>query len=162
MRNWILVGLVGLGMTGSACSLLGQQISERLAVTQLQYGLDGVALQRADLPILSSNPSADLLVTLKATNPNTVAAALDRLTFDLLFDGIKVGTGALAQKLSVPAGGSQSVGVLVTVPYAGLPTAALNALTTRRANVTLRGTSAISTPLGDIPVPIELSQTVTF
>lgn len=162
MRKWIVVGLMGLSVAGSGCELIGQKVSESLAVTQLRYSLDSVALQRADVPLVTANPSADLMITLKADNPNAVSAALDSLTFDLLMDGTKVGSGALAQKLAVPAGGTQTVSVLVTIPYTGLPQAALTTLLARRAAVTLRGTSAISTPLGNLPVPLELTQTVTF
>jgi LEA14-like dessication related protein len=163
MRNWIMVALLGLTtVTGTSCSLLGQQLAEKVAVTQLQYGLEGVELKRADIPLLAQNPSADLQLTLKATNPNKVAASLDNMAFDLFLEGAKVGTGALAEKLAVPAGGSQAVKVLVTIPYTGLPSAALSALANRRAAMTLRGTSKVSTPLGDIPVPIEISQTVNF
>jgi LEA14-like dessication related protein len=162
MRNGIVAGLIGLAVITTACSELGQQLAERIAVTQLQYALEKVELKRADIPLLAANPSADLLVTVKATNPNTVAAALDRMTFDLFLEGTKVGTGVMSGKLSVPAGGSQSAPILVTVPYGGLPTAALSALTARKATVRLQGTSSISTPLGELPVPVELQQTVTF
>jgi LEA14-like dessication related protein len=162
MRNWIVAGLLGLAMTGSACSSLGKQLIEGAAVTQLTYAFDGVELKRADVPLLAQNPSADLQINLQATNPNAVNASLDNMTFDLFLEGSKVGTGTLANKLAVPANSTAKASVLVTVPYTGLPTAAMSAILARKANFTLRGSSAISTPLGNIPVPFELQKTLTF
>ena len=162
MRNVVLACLLALPMTLTGCSDLLSKVTQGIAVTQLQFAFDKVELKRVDIPLITPNASADLLVTLKATNPNPVAAALDRISFDVLMDGNQVGTGLLNNGLSVGPNTSGSFGVLVTIPYSGLPGAAMSAIQNRKALVTLRGTSAVSTPLGNIAVPISLSQNVTF
>lgn len=162
MKQLALAVLIGLAAVTPGCTDLGQQITGRLAVTQLQYAFDKFELIRADIPLITPNASADVLITLKATNPNAVAAMLDRMSFDLLLDGTKVGTGTLINGISVAANTTQPVAIQVNVPYNGLPATAMTALQNRRALVGLQGTSTIATPLGNIGIPVSLQQSVTF
>jgi LEA14-like dessication related protein len=162
MRKFMVACLIALPVTTSGCASLTNLIGQGLAVTQLQFGFDKAELKRADIPVITPNASADMLITLNATNPNPVKAAIDRFGFDLLMDGTKVGVGSLNNGLSVDPKASTPFTILVTIPYAGLPAAVFSAFQNRRSELTLSGTSNISTPLGNIGFPIALSKTVTF
>lgn len=162
MRKLLIACLITLPATLSGCNGLFNTIAQGLAVSQLTFGFDKVELQKADIPFITPNAKADLLITLTANNPNPVKASLDQIGFDLLMDGTKVGVGSLNNGLSVEPKGTAPFSVLVSIPYAGLPTAAMTALQNRKTQMTLRGMSNISTPIGNIAVPLELSKSVTF
>lgn len=150
-----LVGLV------SGCQLI-DMINQRAAFTRVGFSYDRADLVSADIPLVTPDAKAHMKVTLNVNNPNTIAATLDSLDYDVFIEGTKVGSGVVSEDFSVPAGETKKLEMPISVPYTGLPTAALQAILNRRMLMTLKGTGHIDTPLGKFDYPIELSQTFTF
>lgn len=155
---WLALALPGvLGGCGVAGFL-----AERQAIAQAKFEFARAELVGADVPFLNPSAGADLNVVLKVTNPNPITARLDRLDYDLFVEGAKVGAGSMTQDFVVSANASKELTIPVHVPYQGLPEAALKALQARRAALRIAGTSHLSTPLGAIAYPVEVSHTTTF
>lgn len=157
-----LVAAMALPFTLSGCTGLTDFIAERQAITRAEFSFERVELQHADIPLVTPNAKADLRVILKVKNPNSVTARLDRLDYEVYLEGTKVGSGAMTDDFSVPAGASKELPLPVAVPYAGLPEPALQAILARRAKIRVTGVSHVSTPLGRIDYPIDLEHTTTF
>lgn len=156
--RWAALVLAGV-ISGCA---LANMFNERAAFTKVGFSYDRAELVRADIPLVTPDAKAHMKVTLNVANPNTIAATLDSLDYDLYLEGVKVGSGVMSESFSVPAGESKKLVVPISVPYAGLPSAAMQAILNRRVLMTLKGTGHIDTPLGKFDYPIELTQTVTF
>lgn len=155
---WLTLALpVVLGGCGVADFL-----AERQAIARAQFEFARAELVGADVPFLTPDAGADLKLVLKVTNPNPITARLDRLDYDVFLEGAKVGAGSMTQDFAVSANASKELTIPVHVPYQGLPDAALKAIQARRAAVRVAGTSHLSTPLGGIAYPVEVSHTTTF
>lgn len=149
--------VVALGGCGAMSFL-----AERQALARAQFEFARAELVGADVPFLSPEAGADLNLILKVTNPNPLTARLDRLDYDVYLEGTKVGTGAMTQDFAVSANTNKELLLPVHIPYQGLPEAALKAIQARRAAMRVAGTSHLSTPLGTLSYPVEVSQTTDF
>lgn len=137
-------------------------LAERQAIARAQFEFARAELKGADVPFLSPDAGADLDIVLKVTNPNPLTARLDRLDYDVFLEGSKVGNGTMAQDFAVTANSSKELTLPVHIPYQGLPEAALKAIQARQAAIRVAGTSHLSTPLGAISYPVEVSHTTAF
>ncbi|HEY9856783.1 MAG TPA: LEA type 2 family protein [Stenomitos sp.] len=160
-RLFPLLFALALPMTVSGCDALGF-LAERQAIARAQFDFARAELAGADVPFLTPDSGADLRIVLKVTNPNPLTARLDKLDYDVFLEGTKVGTGTMAQDFAVDANTSKELTLPVHVPYQGLPEAALKAIQARQAALRVAGTSHLSTPLGTLSYPIEVSRTATF
>ena len=138
----------------------GDQLAQRAAMANVSYAYDKVEVARIDVPLLTADPRAELRLTLTVRNP--IAATLDPLSYDVFIEGTKVGTGKTAETFTVPAGATSPLVLPISVPYANLPGAALQAVLNRRILLGVKGTSHVTTPVGTIDVPLEINQTVSL
>lgn len=157
-----LVAALALPAALAGCTGLPDFIAERQAITKAEFSFERVELQHMDIPVVTPNAKADMRVILKVKNPNAVTARLDRLNYEVYLEGYQVGTSAMTEDFSVPAGASKELPLQVAVPYAGLPEPALQAILARRAQIRVKGVSHVSTPLGRIDYPVDLQHTTTF
>lgn len=137
-------------------------LAERQAITRASFEFGRAELKGADVPFVSPDAGADLDIVLKVTNPNPITARLDRLDYQVFLEGGQVGTGSMTQDFAVAAGASKELVLPVHIPYQGLPEAGLQAIQARRAAMRVAGTSHLSTPLGALSYPVEVSHTTTF
>lgn len=162
MRRWIsLMVAFALPTVLAGCDAVGF-LAERQAIARAQFAFERAELVGADVPFLSPEAGADLNIVLAVTNPNPITARLDRLDYDVFLEGAKVGAGTMAQDFAVAAGARKELAIPVHIPYQGLPDAALKAIQARRAALRVAGTSHLSTPLGAISYPVEVSHTTSF
>lgn len=162
MKRWIPVGLALMApMALGGCDAIGF-LAERQAIARAQFEFARAELKGADVPFLSPEAGADMDIVLKVTNPNPITARLDRLDYDVFLEGAKVGAGRMTQDFAVAASSSRELVLPVHIPYQGLPDAALKAIQARRAAMRVAGTSHLSTPLGALSYPVEVSHTTTF
>lgn len=137
-------------------------IEERKAIAQAGFEFDHVRLERADVPFVSPDAGADLVIALRVSNPNDITARLDRLDYQVSLAGAPVGTGAFPGGFAVAAGETALLTLPLRLRYANLPDVALRALTERRAEVGVEAVSHISTPLGTLDYPVSLRRDLTF
>lgn len=163
MSRFILSAVIGLGLfaTLPGCSAL-DFIASRAAIAKANFSFDHVALQSADIPLVTPNASVSLQLYVNVQNPNPITASLDAFDYTLLLENQQVATGSLPQAFSVDTGATSQLVLPVTIPYANLPQAVLTALLARKADFTLQGTSHITTPLGVLSFPVSISATETF
>lgn len=152
---------LALAVMVSGCAL-ADMFNQRAAFSQVGFSYDRAELVSTDIPLITPDAKAHLQVTLNVTNPNTIAATLDSLDYDVYLEGTKVGSGVIRDTFSVPAGESKKLVVPISVPYAGLPNAVMQAIMNRRLLMTLKGTGHIDTPIGKFDYPVELTQTFAF
>lgn len=151
--RWTPILILALLLPRLAGCSLGEAIAERMAFVNTKISFDRASLLSLDAT------DAHLDVVLDVANPNPVPATLDSLDYRLSLQGIQVANGTLAQGFSVLPGATGSFTVPVDVALLGLPVAVMQAFTARQATLTLAGTGHLSTPLGNVDVPVQVSQT---
>lgn len=109
-------------------------------------------------------------ITLRAYNPNSVDAILDRLMGIIKLDGYTIAQISNSYKRVVKAGGNADIPINVRVEYSSLGAyinAIKNAINRRRGNISFEGKAYMDY---EIPVigkktftyPINLSKTLSF
>jgi LEA14-like dessication related protein len=159
VERWIMAGAIAACLSGCG---LADFVAERQAISRAEFALDHVDLQHADVPFLTPNGQATLNVVLAVTNPNPVTARLDRMDYTLQMQGTQVGSGSLSSDFAVDPAATKDLTVPVTIPYAGLPQAVLQAIQARQAQFVLQGQSHIATPFGDLSFPVTVTRTEAF
>ncbi|MBM3269341.1 MAG: LEA type 2 family protein [Candidatus Sericytochromatia bacterium] len=155
LRTALLVALLpGCG--------LWTAFAERQAITKAEFSFKSAAVTRVDLPFIGPDPRADLDVTLLVKNPNSIAAALDRLDYQVYVSGQQIGAGSLAKDFRVEAGATRDLVLPVSIRYEGLAQPVLDAILRREVALTLKGTSHLATPVGSLDFPVEVSGKTAF
>jgi LEA14-like dessication related protein len=149
-----------------ACALGGcglvTAVAERQALTRAEFSFKTAEFTHLGVPVIDADPRAELNVTLGVKNPNPIAAALDRVDYEVVVQETVVGRGALSRDFRVEAGKSRDLVLPVTVRYAGLAAPVLDALLERRIAVAIRGTSHLTTPIGTLAFPLEVRGGTAF
>jgi LEA14-like dessication related protein len=163
MRHW----LIAFTLAVTAPALLagcgtGRAIEERKAIAQATFAFDRVTVERADIPFTSPDAGADLQVVLRVTNPNDITARLDRMDYQVFIEDAAVGTGLFPGGFAVEPGQTAELALPLTIRYTSLPGTVMQAIQARKGNVTVQGTSHISTAFGTLDYPITLQRHVTF
>ncbi len=96
--------------------------------------------------------------TVKAKNPNQVDAVLDRLTYTLYINELDVFSGTTGEQVKIPTGKSTNFATTVTLTYAKIGPALIEAIKLEKAQYELKAQVHIATVLGDLTYPV----TITF
>jgi LEA14-like dessication related protein len=128
------------------------QVQERLALKECTFAF--VSVRAYDFQF----DRAKLDFTIRAKNPNQVDAVLDRLTYTLYVNEIDVFSGTTGEQIRIPAGKSTSFATTVTLTYAAIGAALIEAIKLEKAQYELEAHAHIGTVLGELSYPV----TITF
>lgn len=93
---------------------------------------------------------ATLELTFSAHNPNAVRAVLDRFSFELFGNDVRIATGETRNQIAVEPRKSADLSVDVFVPWSGLSSGLARAIREKSARLKVEGFAYVSTPLGDV------------
>lgn len=138
--KWMLQVLVLSGGVLLSCTAF----RERLAVRDLRITFTSATLEEVSLS------GARLRLSFSAYNPNAVRAVLDRFSFDLYGNDVRIATGETSQQLAVEPRKSADLSVDVFVPWTALSSGLARAIREKSARLKVEGFAHVSTPLGDL------------
>lgn len=154
MMRLFLAAAIAVSLTGCGA------FAERQAISQTEFSLANVALERADMPI-GENPGAHMRLALDVKNPNAITARLDKFDYEIFMNGAHVGTGSSTQEFAVEPGQTGRLELPVFVPYKSLPDAT-KVLQDRKSTMTVKGVSHLETVVGALNFPVEVSRDISF
>lgn len=125
--------------------------TQRTAITQVEYALEGVEVAGLDLV------GIHLVVRLSLQNPTATPIELDRLTYVLYVDENRACEGTTSAHQAIPPGQKRTLPVAVTLHYADLKTQMRQLLMRREvASWRLEGTAWFETPFGPLEYPVRV------
>lgn len=145
MKKELLLSLIVLPWF--ACSA----IQERLALKNCKFALASVDAYDFGF----SNMKLDFVI--KVDNPNDVDATLDKLTYDFLVNATEVFNGTTGRQVKIPAKQSHSFTTTVTLEYAKIGQALVEAIRLEKADYAVNAEAHINTPLGEIVQPVDIA-----
>ena len=124
MKKLAIIGLLLIMVGGNGCQVLTEvaaftrctfdfeKISDvKLAAVDIQKANSLTSLSFTEIgkitsAILSKELYLDMTAQIKVTNPNAQKAAMDKLEWILLIDGVEITRGTTTERVEVPANGS--------------------------------------------------------
>lgn len=147
MRKAVLLAVAAATVAGSSgCASLGRQVFKEPVVNFQQLSINGLGLTGGSLDVV-----------LSVYNPNNFKLDATRLTYNLMIDSVRFGTGALDQKFTVQSGDSTIVRLPVAFTYAGIGEAGRQLINTGTVNYRVTGDVTVGTPLGSFTRPYDRS-----
>lgn len=128
-------------------ALLAAGLSGCLTLHPPDVRLSGLTVRSA------SSRGLDLDVALEVTNGNGYRLGVRELTYRLSIDGTPAGEGSIPSAVSVPAHGSETVSLPVTIDFAPLKSRALEMALTGGIDYAIEGEAVFTTPLGSVRRP---------
>ena len=147
MRKGVLLAVAAATLGGAAgCASLGRNVFKEPVVNFQQLSINGLGLTGGSLDVV-----------LSVYNPNNYRLDATRLTYNLMIDSVRFGTGALDQKFTVQSGDSTIVRLPVSFTYAGIGEAGRQLINTGTVNYRVTGDVTVGTPLGSFTRPYDRS-----
>jgi LEA14-like dessication related protein len=130
---------------------LWQAYLQRTAIKEAEISLRSVQIEGLDMVGIT------LLATLDLANPTAGDLTLDQLDWTLFVNDVRAARGSTPVTLTVPAGGSGSLPLRVTLAYGDLSSQARQLMLARGVRTwRLAGTAHFQTPFGRLDYPIQL------
>lgn len=137
--------LVALAVTGLAgCALLGRGSFKEPIVTFQDAKITGLGITGGSLE-----------VKLSVYNPNGFKLDGTRLTYNVLVDSVKFGSGAIVDRFTVQEKDSTIVTLPLQFTYAGIGEAGRQLMNTGSVNYRVMGDVTVGTPLGNYTRPYD-------
>ncbi|HWJ21700.1 MAG TPA: LEA type 2 family protein [Gemmatimonadaceae bacterium] len=145
MRKAVLLAVAAVTVAGaSGCATLGRKVFKEPVVNFQQLSISGLGLTGGSLDVV-----------LSVYNPNNFRLDASRLTYNLMIDSVRFGSGALDQKFTVQSGDSTIVRLPINFTYAGIGEAGRQLLNTGSVNYRVSGDMTVGTPLGNFTRPYD-------
>ena len=145
MRKAVLLAVAAVTVAGaSGCETLGRKVFKEPVVNFQQLSISGLGLTGGSLDVV-----------LSVYNPNNFRLDASRLTYNLMIDSVRFGSGALDQKFTVQSGDSTIVRLPINFTYAGIGEAGRQLLNTGSVNYRVSGDMTVGTPLGNFTRPYD-------
>ena len=145
MRKAVLLVVAAVTVAGaSGCATLGRKVFKEPVVNFQQLSISGLGLTGGSLDVV-----------LSVYNPNNFRLDASRLTYNLMIDSVRFGSGALDQKFTVQSGDSTIVRLPINFTYAGIGEAGRQLLNTGSVNYRVSGDMTVGTPLGNFTRPYD-------
>ena len=145
MRKAVLLAVAAVTVAGaSGCATLGRKVFKEPVVNFQQLSISGLGLTGGSLDVV-----------LSVYNPNNFRLDASRLTYHLMIDSVRFGSGALDQKFTVQSGDSTIVRLPINFTYAGIGEAGRQLLNTGSVNYRVSGDMTVGTPLGNFTRPYD-------
>jgi LEA14-like dessication related protein len=142
-KLFFAAGLVALAATGG-CKTIGQATFKEPIVSFKEMRLNGIGLTGGSLDVV-----------LSVYNPNRFRLDASRLTYNLMIDSVRFGSGALDQQFVVQSGDSSTVRLPLDFTYSGIGEAGRQLLNTGTVNYRVNGDLTVGTPLGNFTRPYD-------
>ena len=126
-------------------------IQERLAVRECTFAL--VSVTPHDFTF--NNVAVDFKI--EGKNPNKVDAVIDKLTYTFLVNATDVFSGTTGKGITIPKQGAADFVTSIVLDYAKLSQTIIEVLKTQQASYAVKGRAYISTILGEISYPVEIT-----
>ena len=145
MRKAVLLAVAAATVAGAGgCATLGRKVFKEPVVNFQQLNINGLGLTGGSLDVV-----------LSVYNPNNFRLDATRLTYNLMIDSVRFGSGALDQKFTVQSGDSTIVRLPISFTYAGIGEAGRQLLNTGSVNYRVTGDMTVGTPLGNFTRPYD-------
>ena len=125
-------------------------VQERLALRECTFTLVEVSVYDYQYDRMK------LDFVIRAKNPNNVNAVLDRFTYTMYVNEKDIFSGETNKQVTISAGKSTNFTTTVTLEYAKLGTALIEAMQFEKAQYNLKAQAHVATVLGDITYPISI------
>ncbi len=142
MPKFVMVALATMGVAG--CALLGRGTFKEPIVTFQDAKVTGLGITGGSLE-----------VKLSVYNPNGFKLDGTRLTYNVLVDSVKFGSGALVDRFTVQEKDSTIVTLPLQFTYAGIGEAGRQLMNTGSVNYRVMGDVTVGTPLGNYTRPYD-------
>lgn len=126
-------------------------IQERLAIRECTFDL--VSVTPHDFTF--DDVTVDFKI--KADNPNTIDAVLDKFTYTFLVNGTDVFSGTTGKGITIPQQGTTDFVTSMVLDYAQLSQTVIEVLKTQQASYLIEARAYVHTILGDISYPVEIT-----
>jgi len=126
-------------------------IQERLAVRECVFDL--VSVTPHDFTF--NKVTVDFKV--KADNPNNVDAVLDKFTYTFIVNNTDVFSGTTGKGITIPQKGTTDFVTSIVLDYSKLSQTIIEVLKTQQASYTVKARAFVSTILGEISYPVEIT-----
>ena len=146
MRKAVLLAVATATVVGatSGCASLGRKVFKEPVVNFQQMSINGLGLTGGSLDVV-----------LSVYNPNNYRLDATRLTYNLMVDSVRFGSGALDQTFTVQSGDSTLVHLPINFTYAGIGEAGRQLINTGTINYRVMGDVTVGTPLGNFTRPYD-------
>ena len=142
MPKFMMVALATMGVAG--CALLGRGSFKEPIVTFQDAKITGLGITGGSLE-----------VKLSVYNPNGFKLDGTRLTYNVLVDSVKFGSGAIVDRFTVQEKDSTIVTLPLQFTYAGIGEAGRQLMNTGSVNYRVTGDVTVGTPLGNYTRPYD-------
>ena len=129
-----------------------QQIRQREALKNVIVSIAEIHVEEIGLT------GATLNIRLRMQNPNSLTATLDRMDYTIYGNGNNLGSGNIAQRTDIPAGGENVASTDFDLLYSGAAKVIQSDLATGNVKWRITGTAYFDTPIGTINVPFDVQQ----
>ena len=144
MRNRMLV-LGALALGGAAgCATFGRATFKEPIVNFQSARITGIGINGGSLEVM-----------LSVYNPNGFRLDGTRLTYNVLVDSVRFGTGALENRFTVQEKDSTIVTLPLQFKYAGVGEAGRQLMSTGTVNYRVTGDLTVGTPIGSFTRPYD-------
>jgi LEA14-like dessication related protein len=140
--KFMMVALATMGVAG--CALLGKGSFKEPIVTFQDAKITGLGITGGSLE-----------VKLSVYNPNGFKLDGTRLTYNVLVDSVKFGSGAIVDRFTVQEKDSTIVTLPLQFTYAGIGEAGRQLMNTGSVNYRVTGDVTVGTPLGNYTRPYD-------
>ena len=142
MPKFMMVALATMGVAG--CALLGRGSFKEPIVTFQDAKITGLGITGGSLE-----------VKLSVYNPNGFKLDGTRLTYNVLVDSVKFGSGAIVDRFTVQEKDSTIVTLPLQFTYSGVGAAGRQLMNTGTVNYRVVGDVTVGTPLGSFTRPYD-------
>lgn len=121
---------------------------QKEAIENVEVSLSDIQVQSVGLT------TAKLNLKLSIYNPNNIGVFLDRVNYTLYGNNIRIGSGLINERVSIPPKAAANISSLFEFSYSGAIQAVWNSLLTgERISWKVNGTAYIDTPVGSLSFP---------
>jgi len=144
MKRYVVVPII---MILLSCSF----IKERVAIKECKFSLTDVT------PYDFSFNDLKIDFTIKGQNPNKIDAKLDKLSYTFLINSKQLFSGTTGKGITIPSGKSTDFKTTISLDYNKVGDALVSAIKLGNVTYTIQATAYISTLIGEISYPVEIS-----
>lgn len=131
---------------------IAYQFAQAAAFQNVQISLAGASIGNVGLT------GADLNLELNMYNPGSMPATVSSVSYSIYGNNNYLGSGTISGPISVPPGGTITTPTTFTISYIGAAKTIWSAITGGSAYWEMKGDASVSTLLGPITVPFDLTK----
>jgi LEA14-like dessication related protein len=126
-------------------------IKERVAIRECKFSLIDVT------PYDFSFTDFKIDFNIRSQNPNKIDAKLDKFSYDFFINSKELFSGTTGKGITIPGGKSTDFTTTISLDYNKVGDALVSAIKLGNVSYTIRATAYVSTVIGEISYPVEIS-----